>query len=136
MGYSLGADLVVIVHLIFAGFVAFGFFSRVVGSIFGWAWTYGKGFRITHLTCILFVALEGLLGVACPLTILENQLLHEAGEGGYHRSFMGRLANQLLFYDAPEWVFTLTYVALAILSILAYLIPLSSCKTLLKKCRS
>ena len=60
MGYSLVADLVVIVHLVFAGFVLIGFFSLVVGSIFGWAWTYGKRFRIGHLLCIVFVALEGI----------------------------------------------------------------------------
>jgi hypothetical protein len=136
MGYLLVADLVVIVHLIFAGFVIIGFFSLVIGSILGWVWTYGKRFRIGHLICVVFVALEALLGVICPLTLLENQLLRAAGERGYDRSFAGHLANQLLFYDAPEWVFTLTYVALAILSILGYLIPLSTRKILLKKCRS
>ena len=50
-------------------------------------------------------------------------MLRAAGERGYDRSFIGQFANQLLFYDAPEWVFTLTYVTLALLSILAYLIP-------------
>lgn len=133
MGYSLAADLVVIVHLVFAGFVLIGFFLLVVGSISGWAWTYGKRFRIGYLLCIVFVALEALLGVTCPLTVLENQLLHAAGEGGYERSFAGQLANQLLFYDAPEWVFTLTYVTLAFLSLLAYLIPPSFRKNLQSK---
>lgn len=133
MGYSLAADFVVIVHLIFAGFVVLGFVLFVVSPILGWTWTFGKGFRIMHLTCILFVALEGLLGVACPLTVLENQLLLAAGKSGYHRSFMGQLANQLLFYDAPEWVFTLIYITLAILSILAYLIPFPFRNTLLTK---
>jgi hypothetical protein len=129
MGHRLAADFVVIMHLVFAGFVVFGFFSMVVGPHFGWTWTSRKRFRITHLTCIFFVALEGLLGVACPLTLLENQLLNAAGEGGYHRSFIGRLAHQFLFYDAPEWVFTLTYVALAMVSILAYFVPLPIHKT-------
>ncbi len=133
MGYSLAADLVVIVHLIFAGFVLIGSFSFVVGSISGWGWTYSKRLRIGHLLCIVFVALEALLGVTCPLTVLENQLLHAAGEGGYDRSFAGQLANQLLFYDAPEWVFTLTYVTLAFLSLLAYLIPPSFRKNLQSK---
>lgn len=133
MGYSLVADLIVVMHFIFAGFVIFGFFSLVIGPLFGWAWTSGKGFRITHMTCILFVAFEGLLGAPCPLTILENQLLHAAGEAGYQRSFIGHLANQFLFYDAPEWAFTLTYVTLALLSILAYLIPFSFRKTLLTR---
>jgi Protein of Unknown function (DUF2784) len=123
MGYTLAADLVVIVHLVFAGFVLIGFLLLVVASIFGWAWTYGKRFRIGHLLCIVFVALEALLGVTCPLTVLENQLLRAAGRCGYDRSFAGQLANQLLFYDAPEWVFTLTYVTLAFLSLLAFLIP-------------
>ena len=122
MGYSRMADLVVIAHLACAGFVLFGFLLIVVGGIFGSAWTHEKRFRITHLICILFVALEALLGVDCPLTILENQLLRAAGKSGYDRSFIGHLANQLLFYDDPEWVFTMVYVTLAFLSLLAYLI--------------
>jgi hypothetical protein len=133
MGYTLAADFIVIVHLVFAGFVVFGLFSMVAGPHFGWTWASRKRFKITHLACILFVALEGLLGVTCPLTILENQLLHAAGEGGYHHSFIGRLANQILFYDAPEWVFTLAYVALAVVSILTYFIPLPIHKTLLTR---
>ena len=136
MGYSLAADLVVIIHLAFAGFVIIGFFSLVVGPIFGWAWTYGKRFRIVYLICIVFVALEALLGVSCPLTILENRLLRAAGESGYDRSFIGHLANQVLFYDAPEWVFTLIYVTLAFLSLLACLIPPSFRNNRLTKKRS
>lgn len=133
MSYSLAADLVVIFHLIFAGFVIFGFFALVVGSIFGWAWTYRKRFRIGQLLCVVFVASEALFGVTCPLTALENQLLRAAGRSGYDRSFAGQLANQLLFYDAPEWVFSLIYVTLAFFSLLAFLISPSFHKDLQSK---
>jgi hypothetical protein len=48
-----------------------------------------------------------LLGIACPLTVWEDLL-----RGGTRaESFIGRWVRQLLFYQAPEGVFTAAYVA-------------------------
>jgi len=120
MVYSVLADIVVILHLAYAGFVVFGFISIAMGRLFRWSWTRHKSFRIVHLSCIGFVALEALLGADCPLTVLENRLLVAAGQVSYQRSFIGHVANRLLFYDAPEWVFTGIYVVLFLLGFLAY----------------
>jgi len=46
---------------------------------------------------------------ACPLTVWEDLL-----RGGTRtESFIGRWLQRLLFYQAPEWVFTAAYLAWA-----------------------
>jgi hypothetical protein len=66
-------------------------------------------FRYVHLGAIAFVAAEALLGVMCPLTLWEDML-----RGGMRpESFVGRWVYWLLYYRAPEWVFTVAYVGWA-----------------------
>lgn len=51
------------------------------------------------------------MGLACPLTTLENSLRMRAGEVTYGGDFIGRWLDWLIFYRAPEWVFTTVYLA-------------------------
>jgi hypothetical protein len=64
-------------------------------------------FRYLHLGAIAFVAVEALLGVMCPLTVLEDMLRGSVPE----ESFTSRWIRALLYYRAPEWVFTVAYLA-------------------------
>ncbi|MEO6697275.1 MAG: DUF2784 domain-containing protein, partial [Gammaproteobacteria bacterium] len=70
---------------------------------------------------ILFVILEVWLGVNCPLTVLENHLRELAGLTGYELSFIGYWLNRMLFYTAPEWVFTALYSGFGLLVVLTFL---------------
>lgn len=115
------ADLVVAVHLAYAAFVLFGFLAILLGLLRDWRWIRNLKFRLAHLLCTGLVGVEAIMGATCPLTELENHLLREAGQAGYERSFMGRLMNELLFYDAPERVFTVTYILLMALTILTFI---------------
>jgi hypothetical protein len=58
--------------------------------------------------------------MTCPLTILENYFLKASGVSGYNRSFIGNLANDILFYDVPEWVFGVIYMVLAIVVVVYF----------------
>jgi hypothetical protein len=115
------ADAVVAVHLTYASFVLFGFVAILVGLLRSWNWTRGLRFRIVHLVCTVLVGIEALWGVTCPLTTLENSLLAKGGRAGYERSFIGELMNEVLFYDAPEEVFTVLYVLLSALTVLTFI---------------
>ncbi len=80
-----------------------------VGAALGWSWIHNPWFRYLHLGAIVFVAAEALLGYACPLTVWEDLL-----RGGVRpESFVGRWVYRLLYYEAPEWVFTALYAAWA-----------------------
>ena len=117
MNYSLLADIIVVIHFAYACFVLFGFIAIVIGAWCSWSWIKNFPFRIIHLICTIFVPLETILSMTCPLTTLENYFLKASGASGYQRSFIGNLAGKILFYDAPEWVFAVIYFSLAIMVI-------------------
>ena len=104
------ADIVLVVHALFVLFVVGGF-ALILGGARRWGWVRNRAFRIAHLAAIAFVASEALLGITCPLTRWEDWL--RAGALG-DRSFVGRWVARLLYYDLPEWVFALAYLAFAL----------------------
>jgi hypothetical protein len=104
------ADLVLAVHFGFVLFVVGGFAFILAGAALGWRWVRSRGFRLGHLAAIVFVALESLVGIVCPLTAWENALRGSTED----RSFVARWIARLLYYDFPEWVFAAAYVAFAV----------------------
>ena len=103
------ADLLLVFHFLVAGFIVTGLILVWVGALAGWSWIRNPWFRYLHLAAIAFVAAEALLGLACPLTIWEDLLRG----GARPESFIGRWLARLLYYRAPEWVFTALYAAWA-----------------------
>jgi hypothetical protein len=115
---SLLADVILVVHFAFVLFVVGGFALILLGAALGWPWIRNPAFRYAHVGAIVFVALEALVGVACPLTVWEDALRSASSDAP---SFVGRWVSRLLYYDFPEWVFTVAYVAFA-LAVIASLI--------------
>src|SRR5512134_2821129 len=103
------ADAILVVHFLIVVFNVGGLVLVWIGAGLGWRWVRNPWFRYLHLGAIAFVAAEALLGVLCPLTVWEDLL-----RGGVRpESFVGRWVYWLLYYRAPEWVFTIAYVAWA-----------------------
>jgi hypothetical protein len=105
------ADLILVVHFAFVLFVSGGLLLIWIGAAAGWRWVRNFGFRVAHLAAISFVALEGPLGMECPLTEWEDALRGAPAA----TSFIARWLHGLLFYSFPEWIFTTTYVVFALL---------------------
>ncbi len=106
------ADAIVVAHLGYAAFILFGFAAILLGGWGGWGWVRRPGFRWTHGLAMGLVAVEAVIGMACPLTVWEAALRERAGQGATPGEFVPRLASRLLFYDFPPWVFTTAYLAL------------------------
>jgi hypothetical protein len=100
------ADALLAAHFLIAAFIVAGLVLVWVGAALGWQWTRNLWFRYLHLGAIAFVAAEALAGLACPLTVWEDTLRG----GARPESFIGRWVQRLLYYQAPEWVFTVAYV--------------------------
>jgi hypothetical protein len=87
MWYSIAADLVVIVHLLFIGFV--------VGGVFlAWRWP-----RVVwvHVPAVAYGALVEFVGFSCPLTLLENVLRRRAGDAGYRGGFIEHYLGRVIY---------------------------------------
>ena len=115
------ADLIVVLHLGYVLFVIVGLVLIWLGVALRWGWVRRPAFRVPHLVCTLIVPVEALIGYVCPLTTWEHELRRRAGQHPEEISFMGRLARDLLFYEAPQWVFTLCYVAFGLVVVATFL---------------
>ena len=107
--YQVLADAVLVTHAAFVLFVVGGLLLVLLGGWLGWRWVRRPLWRWLHLAAIGVVVLQAWLGVICPLTTLEMWLRREAGAASYSGSFIQHWLHQLLYYQAPAWVFTLAY---------------------------
>ncbi len=87
MFYRLGADLILIVHLLFVLFVVFG-------GLLAWRW---RRLVRVHLAAVIWGALVEFTGFICPLTPLEVRLRELGGEAGYAGDFIGHYLAGLLY---------------------------------------
>jgi len=78
MTYRFLADSVLIVHLLFIGFVTFG---GLAALRFPWI-------ALVHVPAACWGAYIELVGGLCPLTVLEVGFRRMAGEAGYSGSFI------------------------------------------------
>ena len=103
------ADVILVVHFLIVVFIVGGLVLVWAGAAARWQWVRNPWFRFLHLGAIVFVAAEALFGVMCPLTVWEDMLRG----GARAESFVGRWVRSFLYYEAPEWVFTLAYLTWA-----------------------
>jgi hypothetical protein len=108
------ADLIVVFHACYVGFVVLGLAAILAGVVFRWRWVRNIYFRVIHLAMIVIVVGEALAGFPCPLTVWEKQLRVRAGQASYPGDFLGYWVHRLIFYQAEPWVFTLIYAIFAI----------------------
>lgn len=120
--YNSLADLTLLAHVALVVFVVLGQVVIVIGWARRWGWTRGAAFRFAHLASIIVVMLETWFGVACPLTVLESHWRRLAGQAGYASSFIGVWLDRLLFYDAPDWLFTTVYTLFALAVLATFLL--------------
>lgn len=105
MSASLLADLLVVVHLGFVGFV-------VLGGLLALPWP-----RVAwlHVPAAIWGAWIEMAGWICPLTPLENRLRAEAGQAGYQTSFVEHYLLPLLYPPGltreVQWVLAAIVIA-------------------------
>jgi hypothetical protein len=88
--YRLLADLVVLVHLAFIGFVLLGALVVWRRPLLAWL----------HLPAVAWAALLEAFGWVCPLTPLENALRRLGDEPGYAGGFVERYVLPLIYPEA------------------------------------
>jgi hypothetical protein len=118
------ADAILVFHFLWVLAVVCPIPLIPVGASRSWHWVRNPFLRWTHLAMIGIVAAESVIGIICPLTVWEASLRRAAGQGGPGGSFIGYWVGKVMFYDLPEWVFTVVYLAVAaVVVLLLFLIP-------------
>lgn len=121
------ADFIVFIHFLYVSFTVLGELLILIGGIVKWHWVKNRVFRITHFIAVVFVALEFLAGILCPLTQIEYEFRRRAGQIREDNiSFVARLIRKLIFYDLSEIFFILLYAGFGLMVILTFIfIPIS-----------
>ena len=93
-------------HFLLAAFVALGLVVIPIGYNFGWAWVRNRRLRVCHAAVMGFVTAETIVGLTCPLTILEHNLRGDS----LTQSFVGYWMQRVLYWDLPHEAFIALYL--------------------------
>jgi hypothetical protein len=85
--YRIGADLLVVAHLLF---IVFAFAGGI--AVLRWHWL-----ALVHLPVALWATVVEWMGWLCPLTPLENELRMAAGEAGYSGGFIAHYIVSIVY---------------------------------------
>lgn len=118
MYYDIFADIILIIHLLYVFFAIGGELLIVFGAVFKWNFIRIVSFRVVHLIAVIFVAIEAILGITCPLTSLEYKFRLLSGQHvESDLSFVGGLVQRIIFYDFPSYIFTMSYILFGLIVI-------------------
>ena len=113
------ADIVLVAHALVVLFNVGGLAAIWIGAAFNWRWIRNFWFRAIHLGLMGFIAAESLVGMVCPLTVLEDALRHS---GPPRSGFIQRWVGGLLYYDLPASLFTAAYVLFALAVLVTFFV--------------
>ena len=99
------ADLLLLIHFGLAACTTSGFFIIPLGCKFGWNCIKKRNLRLLHLSLMGVIATETIVGLTCPLTVLENMFR----DVDYSSSVMSYWVAEILYWDLPSQVFVLLY---------------------------
>jgi hypothetical protein len=117
------ADAIMVAHFAFVLFVVLGQALILLGVARRWRWVRNPWFRVAHLAAIGVVALEAVVGVACPLTVWESALRQHAGQSVSGESFVGRLVHAVMFWDGcTEQQLSLLHIGFGLLVLATFVL--------------
>ena len=117
------ADLLVLTHLVWVGFMVGGVVVTAVG-LFYRRLLGGRWWRHIHLVGMASAGVLSLGGWLCPLTTLEYRLRRSAGDYAEPEGLIIRLANRLIFPDlAPRALAAVTVTAFVLVIVVYVLFP-------------
>ena len=116
------ADVILVVHFLFIVFILGGQGCILVGAFKRWTWTRKRGFRLAHIVAIAFIVVQSWIGIMCPLTLWESTCRKTAGETTYTGTFVSYWVSKLVYFDAPQWVFTTAYTLFGLIVLATWFI--------------
>ena len=116
------ANIVLIAHFAVVLFITAGLPLIILGAVRRWRWVRKWRWRLLHLMATVVVALESMIGMACPLTVWEDRLRGFQPRAG----FIERWIEHIMFFDLPPWTFIAAYtIYAAIVAAMWFAVPVS-----------
>ena len=113
---SVISDAVLVFHFIIIIFISTGFFLVPIGYKMKWLWLSNLKLRSLHLGLICFVTIEAIIGMTCPLTIIENIF----NQNKYSQSFIKFWISKIVYWDFPTLFFISLYSLCALWTVLMW----------------
>jgi len=102
------SSAVLALHLAVIAFNVAGLVAIPVGAALGWRWVRVRWWRALHLASWAAVAVQAVLGRACFLTLLQDELTGSAAQP----PLVERWVERTIYWPLPIWVFGAIYIAL------------------------
>ena len=109
------ANVVAVLHIGYFLFVAGGSASIVVGAVKRWEWIRNPWFRLSHITAVYIVLIEGLFKIQCPLNTIEWTLRSTSSSVAESSPKVGRFLDYLLFHTIPVRALDTLYWSLGVI---------------------
>ncbi len=123
-GFLALADSILAFHIAIILFNLFGMAAIPLGAWRGWKFVRIFWWRTLHLSLLVVVAVQAVLGRACFLTIWHDELVRLAGGRASYAPLIATLISRLIFWPLPSWVFAVLYLAVCAYTIsLWWLVP-------------
>ena len=100
-------NLIIFIHFLIVLFITFLLFFIPIGYKFSWKFMRNKKLRLSHFLLMSFVTIETILGIACPLTTIENHL----SDNKYDKTFISFWMEKVIYWDFPSSFFIILYSA-------------------------
>ena len=98
-------NIIFSLHFAIILFISSLIFLIPLGYKFSWSIYKNKTLRLIHLVLMLFVTLETLLGIVCPLTLVENYLSGTLED----KTFVSYWLGKIIYWDLPSIFFSILY---------------------------
>ena len=112
------ADIILLLHFFVVIFITSLFFLVPIGFKYKWEWTRIKFLRLTHLILMFLITIETVLGITCPLTIIEHNLRNFITS----HSFVSYWISKFIYWDLPTSFFLMLYIICLIWTIYMWII--------------
>ncbi|HKW90095.1 MAG TPA: DUF2784 domain-containing protein [Candidatus Acidoferrales bacterium] len=108
--YRALADLVLLTHLAFIGWVIFG----------GLITRRRPKLAVVHIATLIYGIVAEVTTLVCPLTLLENWCEIRAGVQPYHGPFVLHYVDAIVYPNLPAWILIACGVAVCVFNLGVY----------------
>ena len=98
-------DFIIFFHFVIVIFITSLLVLIPLGYKFNWKLLQNKTVRKTHLGLMSFVTFEAIIGMTCPLTMVENYLSGMS----QNETFISYWLGKVIYWNFPSIFFTIIY---------------------------